>query len=69
MLVLARGIDEGIFIGDNIRIIVTQVRNKAGKPEVRLGIDAPDDMEVWREEIYYARRAQAIHGRESEAAD
>ena len=48
MLVLTREVDQSIIIGGKIRVMVVEVRN--GK--VRLGFDAPDDVEVWREEIY-----------------
>ena len=48
MLVLTREVDQSIIIGGKIRVMVVKVRN--GK--VRLGFDAPDDVEVWREEIY-----------------
>lgn len=48
MLVLARALDQSIIIGDNIKITIVEVRG--GK--VRLGIDAPEDVSVHREEIY-----------------
>lgn len=48
MLVLTRKIDESIIIGDNIKITVVDVRND----QVKLGIDAPREIPVHREEIY-----------------
>lgn len=48
MLVLSRKIDEVITIGDEVRIIILSI---AGK-QVRLGIEAPNDISVHREEIY-----------------
>jgi carbon storage regulator len=48
MLVLSRKLGEVITIGD--RITVTVIEVKDGK--VRLGIDAPQDMRVYRQEIY-----------------
>ena len=48
MLILSRRIDESIIIADDIKITVLGI---AGK-QVRLGIDAPSDISVHREEIY-----------------
>jgi carbon storage regulator len=50
MLVLSRQRDESIMIGDNIIITVVDIRGD----KVRLGIDAPDDVTVHREEVYKA---------------
>jgi carbon storage regulator len=47
MLVLSRKIGEQIIIGDNVRVTVLRVNGD----EVRLGIAAPDDIVVRREEI------------------
>lgn len=48
MLVLTRKAGEAIAIGEDIRIVVMQVKGK----QVRLGIKAPSDTAVHREEIY-----------------
>lgn len=48
MLVLTRKRDESIIIGDNIRIVVVDVRGD----QVKLGIDAPRSISVHREEVY-----------------
>lgn len=48
MLILTRRIGEAIMIGDDIT--VTILPGKFGK--VRVGIDAPKDVSVRREEIY-----------------
>ncbi|MDH5761428.1 MAG: carbon storage regulator CsrA [Nitrospinota bacterium] len=47
MLVLTRKIGESIAINDNIRITVLEVKGKT----VRLGIEAPGDVKVHRQEI------------------
>lgn len=48
MLILTRKSGESIKIGDEITISVIEVRGH----QVRLGIDAPRDVVVHREEIY-----------------
>ena len=52
MLILTRKSGESLFIGDDIRITVLEIRGK----QIRLGIDAPSSVVVLREEIY--RRIQ-----------
>jgi carbon storage regulator len=53
MLVISRKCDEAIIIGDGIEIRVLRV----GKDGVRLGITAPVDVVVHRQEIYEQVRA------------
>ena len=48
MLVLTRKVGEGIAIGDDIKIVVMQIKGK----QVRLGIKASPQTAVHREEIY-----------------
>jgi len=48
MLVLSRRKDEVIMIGDNISVMVTEVRGD----RVRIGIKAPQSIPVHREEVY-----------------
>jgi len=48
MLVLTRKLGEGIAIGDEIRVVVLEM--KGG--QVRLGIEAPPHTSVHREEVY-----------------
>lgn len=48
MLVLTRKVGEAIAIGDDVKIIVMQVRGK----QVRLGIKASESTSVHREEVY-----------------
>lgn len=47
MLVLARKLDESIIIGDNISIKVISI----DKGVVKLGIDAPRDVDIIRSEL------------------
>lgn len=48
MLVLTRKVGEGIAIGDDVKIVVMQIKGK----QVRLGIKAGPSTIVHREEIY-----------------
>ncbi len=50
MLVLSRQRDESIIIGDNIVITVVDIRGD----KVRLGIQAPTEIPVHRQEVYEA---------------
>ena len=56
MLVLSRKKDEKIMIGENISIMVVEIRGD----KVRLGIEAPRDVSVHRQEVFEAikRREQ-----------
>ena len=48
MLILTRRISESIIVGDDVKITVLGVKGN----QVRLGIDAPKNLPVHREEIY-----------------
>lgn len=63
MLVLTRKLGENIRIGDSVKITVLEVRSG----QVKLGIEAPPEVKVHREEIYARiqeenRRAQSGTG-------
>lgn len=53
MLILSRRTGESFMIGDDIRITVLNARGS----QVRIGIDAPKDTPVHREEIYQSIQA------------
>ena len=53
MLVLSRKCNETIVIGDNIHIKVVGISGN----QVRLGIEAPSDIRVMREELLFGKEA------------
>lgn len=55
MLVLSRKVNESIVINENIVITVIEVRGD----KVRLGVEAPKDVPVHREEVYEAIKRAA----------
>lgn len=48
MLILTRRPGESLYLGDNIRITILQLQGK----QVKIGLEIPDDMTVYREEVY-----------------
>ncbi|WP_310598919.1 carbon storage regulator CsrA [Desulfobulbus sp.] len=56
MLVLTRKPGEGIVIGDNITIKIIELKSGS----IRIGIDAPRDTKIYREEIYDRIRQENI---------
>lgn len=59
MLVLSRGEGESIRIGDDVEILILESRHGG---RVRIGIKAPRDVPVHREEVYQAIAAQKRGG-------
>jgi carbon storage regulator len=47
MLILSRRIDESILIGDDIEVVVLEIRGN----QVRLGVEAPAEITVLRDEL------------------
>lgn len=52
MLVLTRRVEQSLLIGDNIEIKILQVRGSGDQAVVRLGIVAPPELRVLRQEVY-----------------
>jgi len=62
MLVLTRKLGESIAIDDDIKIVVVQIKGR----QVRLGIEAPRETKIHREEVYVAIREQNKAASDSE---
>ena len=61
MLVLTRKLGESIAIDDHIKIVVVQIKGK----QVRLGIKAPKETKIHREEVYKAIQEQNTQASQS----
>ena len=48
MLILTRRVGETIMVGNDVKIVILGVKGN----QVRMGIEAPKDLPVHREEIY-----------------
>ena len=65
MLVLTRRAGESIVIGDDVRVVVLDVRGDT----VRLGIEAPRSVQVHRAEVYAEVQAANAAASAAAAAD
>jgi carbon storage regulator len=54
MLILSRKVNEKIMIGEDISVSIIEVRGD----QVRLGVDAPKTVKVFRQEVFDAIRAE-----------
>jgi len=48
VLILTRKIGESIMVGDQVRVVVVEVKGR----QVRLGVEAPGDTKIYRGEIF-----------------
>jgi carbon storage regulator len=65
VLVLSRQRDESIMIGDNIVITVVDIRGD----KVRLGINAPTEIPVHRQEVYEAIQRENLRASQLDPKD
>ena len=54
MLILSRRAGESIYIGDNVRVSVLKIQGS----QIKLGFEVPENVGVYREEVYNRIREQ-----------
>jgi carbon storage regulator len=64
MLVLSRKKNESIMIGDIVKIVVVEIRGD----KVRLGIEAPKEVSVHRQEVWLAIQRKEQEEKKKEVA-
>ena len=57
MLVLTRKLGESITIGEDVQIVIIDI----DKYQVKLGIDAPKKIEIYRKELYEKIKGHPFH--------
>jgi carbon storage regulator len=48
MLILTRKPGESLYIGDSVKVTIVEIKGN----QIRVGIDAPSELRIYREEIY-----------------
>jgi carbon storage regulator len=61
MLILTRKLGQAIRIGNEIKITISDIKGK----QIRVGIEAPEEMAVHREEVYEIIQKQNVLAAES----
>ena len=64
MLILTRRVGESLMIGDEVNVTVLGVKGN----QVRIGVNAPKDVSVHREEIYQRIQQEKAEGRQHVSA-
>lgn len=65
MLVLTRRLGETIIIADNIKITVVDIEGR----QVKIGIEAPKDVTIFREEVYERIKQENIMATRASVSD
>ena len=65
MLILTRRIGEKLVIGDNVKVTILGVKGN----QIRVGIEAPPEVQVHREEIYQRILKERADGTGNSADD
>jgi carbon storage regulator len=65
MLILTRRPGESIHVGDDIKITVLSVKGR----QIKIGLDVPEDMPVYRDELYQKVQEQNREALEATDSD
>lgn len=65
MLILTRRPGESLYLGDSVKIKILSVQGK----QIKLGLEVPSDMTVYREEVYLKIQEQNRLAAESSKQD
>ena len=65
MLVLSRKVGESIIVGDHIKLIILGIKGDM----VRVGIEAPEDVSIHREEVFIKIRDENLKAASEVPAD
>jgi len=65
MLILTRRAGESIHLGDEIELTVLEIKGR----QVRLGLNVPDDMPVYRDELYKKIQEENLQAVQAESDD
>ena len=61
MLILTRKVGESLMIGDNVKLSILGIKGN----QIRVGIDAPIEVTIHREEVYFRIKQGSKEGLES----
>lgn len=61
MLILTRKLGEAIKIGDQVTVYFLEIKGK----QIRIGIEAPPDVKIHRQEVYESIRQENIRAAEA----
>ena len=65
MLILTRRPGESLYLGDTIKLKILSVQGK----QIKIGLDVPEDMTVYREEVYLKIKEQNKQALEASQQD